>query len=72
MKALEYIKSIRDIETGYDHTKEHHLDEAIAELEAIQNELNELRNFKSFIRRLTICTFRKRPTYDSIIFTLQT
>lgn len=36
-KALEILKNIRDIETEYDHRKEHRFDEAIAELEALEN-----------------------------------
>ena len=37
MKALEILKEIRNIETEYDHRKEHRFDEAIKELEVIQD-----------------------------------
>ena len=37
MKALEILKEIRNIETEYDHRKEHIFDEAIKELEALEN-----------------------------------
>ena len=37
MLALDILKNIRDIETEYDHRKEHRFDEAIAEIEALEN-----------------------------------
>ena len=37
MKALEILKDIRNIETEYDHLKKHRFDQAIEELEELEN-----------------------------------
>ena len=37
MKGLEILKDIRNIETEYNHLKKHRFDQAIEELEALQN-----------------------------------
>lgn len=37
MKALEILKDIRNIETEYDHLKKHRFDQAIDELEELEN-----------------------------------
>jgi hypothetical protein len=37
MKALEILKDIRNIETEYDHLKKHRFDQAIKELEDLEN-----------------------------------
>lgn len=51
MKALEILKDIRNIETEYDHLKKHRFDQAIEELEDLENRSCETcKHFKPITR----------------------
>ena len=62
MKALEILKDIRNIETEYNHLKKHRFDQAIKELEDLENRSCENCKFKYVVDSMcTECRCNESP-----------
>ena len=62
MKGLEILKDIRNIETEYNHLKKHRFDQAIEELEALQNRSCDNCKFKYVVDSMcTECRCNESP-----------
>ena len=65
MKALELLKEIRNIETNFDHLKWHRFDEAIMELEKLQNRSCEIAELQTKLQSLESYCEEQKDTWES-------